>query len=97
MLSTIGSQGQTTATATGNISNDDEKAAEHVSDENSTDQSTDDTPSEIGSMNADCPGVRTVSASSSDTVSIDDLAVSDDQVDDEQVNPNEDSEAVSSV
>ena len=97
LLSTIDSQEQTTATAIGNISDKNGKAAGRMDDENGTDQLTDNTPSEIDSMDADCPGVRTMSASSSDVVSVDDFAASDDQIEDEQVNPDEESEAVSSA
>ena len=97
LLSTIDSQEQTAATATDNIGDKDGKAVEHMDDENGTDQPTDNTPNEIDSMDADCPGVRTVSASSSNVVPVDDFAAGDGQVEDEQVNPDEESEAVSSA
>ncbi|CAF0727241.1 unnamed protein product [Rotaria sp. Silwood1] len=68
-----------------------------MDDENDADRLTDDTSSEVDSMDDGFAGVQTVSASSSDGVSVDDSVVSSDQVEDEQMNSDENSDVVSSA
>ncbi|CAF4084844.1 unnamed protein product [Rotaria sp. Silwood2] len=87
LLKKIGNNQQTTATATGNISDEDEENEECMNNEIGTDRSTDD-----GSA-----GVQMVDASSSDVVSVDVSAVSGDQVEDEEMTSDEYSGAVSSA
>ncbi|CAF3326301.1 unnamed protein product [Rotaria sp. Silwood2] len=86
LLKKIGNNQQTTATATGNISDEDEENEECMNNEIGTDRSTDD-----GSA-----GVQMVDASSSDVVSVDVSAVSGDQVEDEEMTSDEYSGAMDS-
>ncbi|CAF0748925.1 unnamed protein product [Rotaria sp. Silwood1] len=68
-----------------------------MDDENDADRLTDDTSSEVDSMDDGFAGVQTVSASSSDGVSVDDSVVSSDQVEDEQMNSDENSDVMNSI
>ncbi|CAF0805670.1 unnamed protein product [Rotaria sp. Silwood1] len=68
-----------------------------MDDENDTDRLTDDTSSEVDSMDDGFAGVQTVSASSSDGVSVDDSVVSSDQVEEEQMNSDENSDVMNSI
>ncbi|CAF2845387.1 unnamed protein product, partial [Rotaria sp. Silwood2] len=95
-LATIVNNQQTTATAAGHVSDEDEEDEECMDDENGSDRLSDEASSEIDSMDDDTAGVHMLDAPSSDGVSVDDSAASGDQLGDEEMTSDENNGAVSS-